>query len=114
VLAALTGQLAAPMVPFVPFIMLGNVTIAVVFGLFSRYIKTYGSFLGIAAGAVLKTLVLALSAKYLVVLLNINIPKPVLAKLVAVMSYPQAYSAVAGGIIAMAFYSIFNKIYKKA
>jgi uncharacterized membrane protein len=112
VLAALTGQLASPMVPFVPFIMAGNITFALIFGLLSKYIKKYGNYVGIGVGAVLKTLVLAVSAKYLVVLLSISIPKPVMAKLITVMSYPQLYSAVAGGIVALIFYSVFKKAYK--
>lgn len=114
ILAALTGQLAAPMMPFIPFIMAGNITLAVVFGVFHKHIDKYGKYIGIAAGAVLKTLVLVISAKYLVVLLNINIPKPILAKLAVLMSYPQLFTAVAGGIVALLLYSVFNKYYVKA
>ena len=113
ILAALTGQLAAPMVPFVPFVMAGNITLAVVFGILNKYVKTYGSYFGIAAGAILKTLVLVFSAKYLISIFNLNIPKPIVSKLVILMSYPQLYSAIAGGILALIVYSIFKRTYNE-
>lgn len=114
VLAALTGQLAAPMVPFSPFIMFGNAIYAAAFGLFAKNVKTYGSIAGIGAGSLLKALWLMMSVKFLVPLFKVNIPKPALAKLSVVMSYPQFITALAGGVIAMAFYSIFIRFYSKA
>lgn len=111
VLAALTGQLAAPMVPFAPFIMVANVILAVVFGLCSSNVKSWGTYLGIGLGAVLKTGFLMISVKYLVALFSVTLPEQVLGKLAVVMSYPQAVTAVAGGIIAMAFSSLLQKSY---
>lgn len=110
ILAALTGQLAAPMVPFVPFIMLGNATLAVTFRLFHSWFKTYGRYIGILVGAVLKTAFLVLSVNYLVTVFNLNIPKPIISKLAVVMSYPQLYSAIAGGAVALVFYTIFKRV----
>jgi nicotinate-nucleotide pyrophosphorylase (carboxylating) len=81
VLAALTGQLNPAMVPFVPFIMIGNITLAVIFGLCYKYIKVFGQYLGVIAGASLKTLLLVFSAKYLVTFFKLNIPKPIFTKL---------------------------------
>jgi len=109
VIAGLTGQLAQPMIPFSPFIMLGNVTLALVFGLCIKYMKSLGIYIGIAVGAVFKTLVLVLSVKYLVSLFNINLPQPVMSKLAVMMSYPQLYSAIGGGIVSILFYSIYKK-----
>ena len=113
VMAAITGQLLPPMVPFVPFIMAGNITYALVFGLFSKHIKRYGNYAGIVIGAVLKTFVLIISVKYLVSLFSINIAGNVMNKLAAVMSYPQLYTAAAGGIIAMLFYLVYKRSYLK-
>lgn len=111
VLAAITGQFT--IIPFMPFIMLGNVTFAVLFGLCSKYIKTYGNYVGIAVGAVLKTAVLVVSVKYLIGLFNLGLKPPVVEKLAAAMSYPQLFTAVAGGVIAILFYSVFVKRYEK-
>lgn len=106
-LAVITGQFTA--VPFAPFIMAGNATLAVIFYCCSKYAGKFGSYIGIAAGALLKTIVLTVSIRYLVALFKIGLPKPMVAKLSVMMSYPQLYSAVAGGIVAMIFYSIFAK-----
>lgn len=114
VMAALTGQLAAPMVPFVPFIMLGNATLAIVVGLLVKYVKTYGVYAGIILGAVLKTLMLSFSAKHLIALFSLKIPKPVAAKLAFMMSTPQLYSAIAGGVVALLFYAVYKRSYSKA
>jgi len=111
ILAALTGQLAAPMVPFAPFIMVGNVIYAVAFGLAHKYVKAWGSYLGIGLGAVLKAGFLIFSVKYLVALFNVSLPEKVLAKLSVMMSYPQAITAVAGGIIALGMSKILEKAY---
>jgi hypothetical protein len=112
VIAAVTGQLASPMVPFVPFIMLGNITLAVVFGLLQKYVKKYGIYLGIAAGSVLKTLVLTFSVKYLVALFKLGLKKPIVDKLSVMMAYPQLYSALAGGVVALAFYALYKRAYE--
>jgi hypothetical protein len=114
VMAALTGQLLPPMVPFMPFIMLGNITLAIVFGLLAKHAGKFGSFIGIVVGAVLKTLVLVLSVKYLITLFGINMAPKVMEKLYAAMSYPQLYTAIAGGIIALLLYAVYKKAYLKS
>lgn len=114
VLAAITGQLNAPMIPFMPFIMIGNAILALVFGLLYRKNEKFGSYIGIVLGSALKTLFLALSAKYLVAALKINIPEKVMPKLLGAMSTPQLYSALAGGVVALLFYAAYKKYYLKA
>lgn len=111
VLATITGQFT--IIPFMPFIMLGNITFALIFGLFNKYVKTYGKYIGIAIGALLKTGVLFISVSYLVTLFNIPIKSQALEKLVVAMSYPQLYSAIAGGAVALIFYSIFLRNYER-
>lgn len=113
IMAALTGQLLTPMVPFVPFIMIGNAVLAVVLGLLAKYIKTYGVYAGIVLGAILKTLVLSFSAKHLIIAFSLKIPKPIAAKLAIMMSTPQLISAIAGGIIALLFYAVYKRNYSK-
>ena len=114
VLAAITGQLNAPMVPFMPFIMIGNALLALVFGLIYKKNEKFGQYIGIVLGSVLKALFLTLSAKYLVSAFKINIPEKVMPKLLAAMSAPQLYSALAGGVIALLFYKAYKKYYLKA
>ncbi|KPU43606.1 hypothetical protein OXPF_30470 [Oxobacter pfennigii] len=112
VLAALTGQLAAPMVPFAPFVMAANIICAVAFGICIKINEAYGKYIGIAAGAILKTAFLMIAVKYLISAFSLNMPQPVMTKLISVMSYPQFFTAVAGGIIALIFSPLLNKANK--
>jgi hypothetical protein len=75
--------------------------------------KAYGTYIGIVVGAVLKTLLLAFSARYLILIFKMPFPKPVMQKLAVMMSYPQLYSALAGGAVALLLYSIFKRTYGK-
>lgn len=113
VLALITGQFPTAGAPFIPFIMIGNAVLAIIFFVFNKYIKTYGAYAGIVIGALFKTLVLTISIKYLVELFKIGIPKPLVSKLTVMMSYPQFYSAVAGGVVALIFCSIYLKMGKR-
>lgn len=106
VLAVLTGQFKA--IPFIPFIMAGNIILAVACGLMERLVKKFGIYIGIVIGAVLKTLFLILSANYLVSLFGIMLPQAI----IDAMSFPQLYTALAGGAVAVIFYGIFKRIYK--
>lgn len=113
ILAVITGQFPAAGAPFVPFIMIGNGVLSVTVWFMDKYVKKYGLYIGIVVGAVLKALVLTVSIRYLVVLFGIGLPKPLIAKLSVMMSYPQLYSAIAGGIIAVIFYSVYKKNWGK-
>lgn len=113
-IASLTGQLPAPMVPFSPFIIFGNVVLAVTFGLMYKHVRGYGAYLGIAFGSLLKTGALVLSVKYLISLFGIQFKGPVLKKLAMMMSLPQLYSALAGGVIAMVLFAVYQRTYKKS
>lgn len=112
IIAAITGQFT--LVPFMPFIMVGNAILALSFGIFNKKLNKYGSYVGILVGSVLKTLFLFLSAKYLVQLFKLNIPEKAIPKLVAAMSMNQFYTAIVGGIIALLVYKfVYLKAYKK-
>jgi hypothetical protein len=112
-MAVWTAQLPAPMAPFAPFIIAGNIVLAAGFGILNKYVKAYGTYIGIAVGAALKTLLLAFSARYLILVFKMPFPKPVMQKLAVMMSYPQLYSALAGGAVALLLYSIFKRTYGK-
>lgn len=95
VLAALTGQLAPPLVPFVPFIMLGNALFILIFALLINN-KTYSKYIAILPAAFTKFIFLFLSVTYIVQLFNIKLPK----KVAAAMGIPQLITALIGGIFA--------------
>lgn len=99
ILAWLVGQLPAPMAPFIPFIIIGNLVYVIAFGVLSKY--KYGKYIGILVGSFVKYLFLSFSATKVVYLLDVNIPKKVLEKLAIMMSTPQLVTAIIGGIFAL-------------
>ena len=94
-LAALTGQLPPPLVPFVPFIMVGNALFILIFALLMNY-KTYGKYISILPAAFAKFVFLYLSVTYIVQLFSIKLPK----KVAAAMGIPQLITAIIGGALA--------------
>ncbi len=108
VLAWLTGQLAAPLAPFIPFIMIGNAIFVVFYGVLKSY-KSYGKYIGIVTGAFFKYLFLSLSASKLVNVFNLAIPKKIADKLVVVMGTPQLITALIGGFLAVLLIEILKK-----
>ncbi|HAX97981.1 MAG TPA: ECF transporter S component [Candidatus Atribacteria bacterium] len=88
------GILPAPMGPMIPFIMLGNVTLVIVFFLITTRRENNLGFLGlgIVIGAIAKYLVLSQSVAFLV-----SVPPPV-AKM---MQFPQLITALIGGVVAI-------------
>ncbi|HBM76343.1 MAG TPA: hypothetical protein DD429_12440 [Clostridiaceae bacterium] len=113
VIALITGQFPSLGAPFVPFIMIGNSILTLSIWVCERYIRKYGLYVGIVIGAILKALMLSVSIKYLVALFKIGIPKPLVAKLSIMMSYPQFYTAIIGGVIAVIFYSAYKRNHRK-
>ncbi|MDP4178732.1 MAG: ECF transporter S component [Bacillota bacterium] len=100
ILAWLIGQLASPLAPFIPFIMIGNIIYILCFSLLKKY-KNLGIYIGIVLGAFLKFLFLSFSAKKLIHIINLSIPPKVSAKLVIAMGIPQLLTALIGGALAL-------------
>jgi hypothetical protein len=88
------GILPAPLGPMIPFIMMGNAVLVIVFYLITMKKKENIGFsvLGIVAGSIAKYLILSQS-----VALIVSVPPPV-AK---AMQVPQLLTALAGGVIAL-------------
>jgi len=107
ILAWLVGQLAPPMAPFVPFIIIGNLVYVISFGIFSKY--KYGNYLGIIIGSIFKYLFLSLSATKVIQFLGINMPIKIFEKLAIMMSTPQLITALCGGIFAIILITILTK-----
>lgn len=107
-LAWLTGQLAGPLGPFVPFIIIGNILFVLSFVILNNKGK-YGKYLGIIIGAFIKYLFLSLSASKLIPLFKLNMPTKIVNKLVLTMGIPQLITALIGGFLALIIITILRK-----
>ena len=97
------GILPVPLGPMIPFIMLGNVSLVVVFFLLTmkRERNITLKVLGIVIGAVVKYLILSQSVTFLV-----SVPSPV-AK---AMQFPQLLTALGGGVIALVIEQALSRV----
>lgn len=86
-----------PLLPVVPFIMIGNVLLILSFNMIRRSIPKYGDVAGVIVAAVLKFAFLAISIRYFVTFFIEKIPP----KLVTAFTLPQLYTALIGGLLAI-------------
>ena len=96
VFAYFLGLLPQMMLPMIPFIITGNAILVIVFYLFKE--KSY--WLAVLCGAFLKFLFLFFSSSAVASLI---IKQPVASKISQMMSWPQFFTALAGGVIAYLF-----------
>lgn len=97
------GLLPAVLAPMIPFIMAGNVILILCFG----FLKEKNFWLGIISASILKFLFLFGTSSIVVDLL---LKKEIASKVAMMMSYPQLFTALAGGIIAYLFLKSIRKI----
>lgn len=97
------GLLPPVLAPMVPFIMVSNTILVMVFGCLKE--KNY--WLGVVSASILKFLFLAGTSS---VVVNLLLKKEVALKVAAMMSWPQLFTALAGGIIAYLFLKGLKKI----
>lgn len=96
VIALSVGTLPAPLAPMVPYIMISNVILVLIFG----YFKERNYWIAIVLASFFKFLFLFSTSAIVVGLLT----KKELASSVAIMmSYPQLLTALAGGVLASLF-----------
>jgi hypothetical protein len=102
------GLLPAILAPVVPFIMIGNmILILCVDWCYNNFEdKVKGYWFGVIAGATLKFLFLFLSVN---IISGLLIKQELAIKVAQMMSWPQFYTAVIGGIIAWGVWKKFNK-----
>lgn len=86
-----------PLLPLVPFIMLGNTLLILSFNLIRRALPKYGDIVGVIVAALLKYAFLAVSIRYLVTFFMEKVPP----KIIAAFSLPQLYTALIGGFLAI-------------
>jgi hypothetical protein len=101
-IALSVGLLPAVLAPAIPFIMIGNTILILVFD----YLRQKNYWLGITVSGFLKFLFLFGTSSIVVSLL---LKKEIAAKVAAMMSWPQLFTAMAGGVIA---YFILKSIKK--
>jgi hypothetical protein len=92
-IALAIGLLPAVLAPAVPFIMIGNTILILVFDYFRQ--KNY--WLGITISSFLKFLFLFGTSSIVV---NLFLKKEVATEVAAMMSWPQLFTAIAGGLLA--------------
>ncbi len=108
VLAYLVGQLAAPLAPFIPFIMVGNAIYVLIFSIFMEKGQIQ-RIIGVIIGSVVKFLFLSFSAKKLIYVFGLEFPTKVANALAASMSTPQLITALVGGAFALIGINILSK-----
>ena len=107
-LAWFVGQLAAPLAPFIPFIILGNFLFVYVFSLYSKGKLVKRSF-GIIIAALFKYGFLAISATKLINVFNLGFPPKIASALAVSMGSPQLITAVTGGALALILITVLEK-----
>lgn len=106
-LAYATNVLAPAMLPFVPFIAIGNIIYVITFSVLKK-LKN-GEIIGVVAGSVLKYLFLFYSATKLIDIIAPGMKEPVKAKLAIAMGTPQLVTALIGGGAAIILYQLLKK-----
>ncbi len=96
------GILKAPLAPAVPFIMLGNAALVLVFAGGNRLNRTWGRYLGVIAAAVIKFGILAGAIRFV---LELN---PTVA---AALGVPQLFTALGGGVIALVIIAALERVW---
>ena len=101
------GLLPAILAPVVPFIMIGNMILILCVDWFYNNFedKTKGYWTGVLVGAALKFLFLFASVN---IISGLLIKQELAIKVVQMMSWPQLYTAVIGGVIAWGVWKKLN------
>lgn len=98
-----TGLLPPILAPMIPFIMVGNTILIMVFG----YLKERNFWLGVITASVLKFLFLFSTSS---IVINLLLKKEVATKVAMMMSWPQLLTALVGGLLAFVFLKGIRKI----
>jgi hypothetical protein len=93
--ALATGLLPVPLAPMVPFIIIGNALYIIAFA----GLRPINFWLGVGIGSLIKFAFLAASVKWV---MGSLLADPLVAKLSVMMSWPQLFTALLGGVIAFA------------
>ncbi len=95
------GLLPIVLAPMVPFIMMGNTILILIFD----YFKEKNYWYGVILASVLKFLFLFGASSFV---MNLILKKEIATKVATMMSWPQLFTALAGGIVAYLFLKMLN------
>ncbi|MBN1480181.1 ECF transporter S component [candidate division KSB1 bacterium] len=121
VVAAVRGQLPGFLLPMIPFIIVSNALLVILFSFIRRLLATwlrddnlllsFPAWLGLFVGAFVKFLVLYHSARILLpMLISKNVPEA----FIAMMSLPQLLSAIFGGALALFIFRMLSSRFDKS
>jgi len=103
VIALVSGLLPAPLAPMIPFIMISNAILIIVFS----YLRKVNYWAGVLGGTLFKYAFLYLTSTIVVGLIsNHNVALKAAATM---MAWPQIVTALAGGVIAFGVLKVVNK-----
>lgn len=102
IVALSVGLLPAPLAPIIPFIMLSNTILVMVF----NWLKDKNYWLGVVTSSLVKFLFLFGASS---IVINLLLKQELASKVSIMMSWPQLATAIAGGIIAFGIYKIIKK-----
>ncbi|MGC8777986.1 MAG: ECF transporter S component [Candidatus Caldatribacteriaceae bacterium] len=94
------GILPPPLAPMIPFIMIGNALLVIIFGIFRSKRHVIWEVAGIILSALAKYLFLSQAVTFLV-----RVPGPV----AQAMQIPQLITALLGGVLAMALEKVLRR-----
>jgi len=97
------GLLPAVLAPMIPFIMTSNVLLILIFDFF----RTKNYWLGIVVASILKFAFLLGSSS---IIINLLLNKAAASKVAMILSWPQLFTALAGGMIAFLFLRAIKKV----
>ncbi|MFC1656615.1 ECF transporter S component [Patescibacteria group bacterium] len=106
IIALSVGLLPAVLAPMIPFIMLSNAILVLLFGYL--YKKNY--WFALVFGSLVKFLFLYVTSS---VVISLLIKTELASQVALIMSWPQFLTAVAGGFLAFGFLKITKKVYNK-
>ncbi|MFH1657084.1 MAG: ECF transporter S component [bacterium] len=106
VIALSVGLLPPPLAPMVPFIMIGNTILVLIFDTFFR---SGNYWLGVIAAGFLKFVFLFSASS---VVINLLLKKEIAQQVSMMMSWPQLITALAGGVLAFLFFKFYKANFK--
>jgi hypothetical protein len=102
-IALFFGLLPIPLFPMVPFIMVANTILVCVFSA----LKDKNYWFGVLVASVLKFVFLSVTS---FAILNLFLKKETASKIITMMTWPQLFTALAGGIITFFFLKSLKKL----
>ena len=102
VIALSFGLLPPVLAPIIPFIMISNALLIIVF----NWLRDKNYWLGVVVSSGLKAIFLFSTSS---IVINLLLNKAVASKVAIMMSWPQLITALVGGVLAYLFLRIFNR-----